>query len=187
LGHVLGGWTFSPLFTAQSGNPIQPTFSEGGCSQCQAFGEVSTTSSATTAFIESAQGTGPYTGGSSAHYNVAGSGGVGTTNPSGVNMFADPAAVLSQFRKCILGYDGNCESYPLRTVPRWNLDLGVHKAIAVWRETAGAELNIAFTNVMNHVVMGSPTLTTTSPSTFGRITSQTNTPRNMEFGLRLHF
>ncbi len=187
LGHVLGGWTFSPLFTAQSGNPIQPTFSEGGCSGCQAFGEVSTTSSATTAFIESAQGTGPYTGGSSAHYNVAGSGGVGTTNPSGVNMFADPAAVLSQFRKCILGYDGNCESYPLRTVPRWNLDLGVHKAIAVWRETAGAELNIAFTNVMNHVVMGSPTLTTTSPSTFGRITSQANTPRNMEFGLRLHF
>jgi hypothetical protein len=189
LGHVLGGWTFSPLFTAQSGNPIYPTFSEGGCSGCQAFGEVSTTSSATTAFIESAQGTGPYTGGSSAHYNVAGSGGVGTTNPSGVNMFADPAAVLSQFRKCILGYDGNCESYPLRSEPRWNLDLGVHKSIAVWRETAGAELNIAFTNVLNHVVMGNPTLTTTSPSTFGRITgiASGNTPRNMEFGLRLHF
>jgi hypothetical protein len=187
LGHVLGGWTFSPLFTAQSGNPIQPTFSEGGCSGCQAFGEVSTASSATTAFIESAQGTGPFTGGSRANYNVAGSGGVGTTNPAGVNMFADPATVLSQFRKCILGYDGNCESYPLRTVPRWNLDLGVHKSIMVWKETAGAELNIAFTNVLNHVVMGSPTLTITTPSTFGRITGTANTPRNMEFGLRLHF
>jgi hypothetical protein len=187
LGHVLGGWTFSPLFTAQSGNPLYPTFSEGGCSGCQAFGEVSTTSSATTAFIESAQGTGPFTGGSKANYNVAGSNGVGTNNPAGVNMFADPAAVLSQFRKCILGYDGNCESYPLRTVPRWNLDVGVHKSIMVWKETAGAEINMAFTNVLNHVVMGSPTLTITTPSTFGRITGTANTPRNMEFGLRLHF
>ena len=187
LGHILGGWTFSPLFTAQSGNPIYPSFSEGGCSGCQAFGEVSTTSSNTTAFIESAQGTAPFTGGSSAHYNVAGSGGVGTTNPTGVNMFADPASVLAQFRKCILGYDANCESYALRSEPRWNLDLGVHKAIAVWRETAGAEINMAFTNVLNHVVMGNPTLTITSPSTFGRITGQANTPRNMEFGLRLHF
>jgi hypothetical protein len=187
LGHLLGGWTFSPLFTAQSGNPINPTFSEGGCSGCQAFGEVSTTSSATTAFIESAQGTGPYTGGSSAHYNVAGSNGVGTTNPAGVNMFADPAAVLAQFRKCILGYDGNCESYPLRSVPRWNLDLGVHKTIAVWKEGMGADFSFQFTNVLNHVVMSNPTLTITTPSTFGRMTSQTNTPRNMEFGLRLHF
>ena len=51
----------------------------------------------------------------------------------------------------------------------------------------GADFSFQFTNVMNHVVMGSPTLTITTPSTFGRITGQANTPRNMEFGLRLHF
>jgi hypothetical protein len=112
---------------------------------------------------------------------------VGTNNSGGVNMFADPAAVLSQFRKCILGFDANCTGYALRTVPRWNVDLGVHKTISAFREGMGADFSFQFTNVLNHVVMGSPTLATSTPSTFGRITSQANTPRNMEFGLRLHF
>ena len=187
VGQLLGGWTFSPLFTAQSGNPFSPAYSEGGCTDCQAFGEVSTTSSATTAFTTNAPAAAPYTGGSSAHYNVAGSGGVGTTNPAGVNMFADPAAVLAEFRKCILGFDGNCGGYAMRTVPRWNLDLGVHKKHQTFREGVGADFSFQFTNVMNHVVMGTPTMTVTTPSTFGRITGTANTPRNMEFGLRLHF
>jgi hypothetical protein len=73
----------------------------------------------------------------------------------------------------------------MRTVPRWNLDLGVHKTIAVWREGMGADFSFQFTNIMNHV--GQPTMTVTTPSTFGRITGTANTPRNMEFGLRLHF
>jgi hypothetical protein len=187
VGKLLGGWTFSPLFTAQSGNPFSPTYSEGGCTGCQAFGEVSTTSSATTSLSTNAPAAAPYTGGSNANYNVAGSNGVGTTNPAGVNMFADPAAVLGQFRKCILGFDANCAGFAMRTVPRWNLDLGVHKTIAVWREGMGADFSFQFTNVMNHVVMGTPTMTVTTPSTFGRITGTANTPRNMEFGLRLHF
>ncbi len=187
LGHVLGGWVFSPLFTAQSGNPIVPGYSEGGCTNCQAFGEVSTTSSATTAFSTNTPAAAPYTGGSNANYNVAGSNGVGTTNPAGVNMFADPAAVLAEFRKCVLGFDGNCGGLAMRSVPRWNVDLGVHKSVALFREGMGADFSFQFTNVMNHVVMGNPTLTLTTPSTFGRMTSQANTPRNMEFGLRLHF
>jgi hypothetical protein len=188
LGKVLGGWTFSPLFTAQSGIPLVPTYSEGGCSGCQAFGEVSTTSSGTTAFIESSQGTGPYTGGSSAHYNLAaGVNGVGTSNPTGVNMFADPSAVLGQFRKCVLGYDWNCESYPIRGLARWNLDLGINKTVPFLREGMGADFSFTFTNVLNHVAMGSPTLTVTSPSSFGRITGTYSTARQAEFGLRLHF
>ena len=195
VGKVLGGWTFSPLLTAQSGNPFAPAYSEGGCTDCQAFGEVSTTSSATTAFSTNAPAAAPYTGGNSAHYNNAGTTGmvngvstaVGTTNPTGINMFADPAAVLAEFRKCILGLDGNCGGYAMRGLPRWNVDLGVHKTIAAFREGMGADVSISFTNVFNHVVMGNPTMTVTTPSTFGRITSTASTPRNMEFGLRLHF
>src|SRR5262249_44094755 len=119
VGKVLGGWTLSPLFTAQSGSPIVPGYSEGGCTGCEAFGEVSTTSSATTSFSTNAQGVSPYTGGSSAHYNVIPTtGGVGTNNSGGVNMFADPAAVLAEFRKCILGYDANCGGFALRGLPR---------------------------------------------------------------------
>jgi hypothetical protein len=50
IGKVLGGWTISPLFTAQSGAGISPTYSQGGCTGCQAFGEVTlpSASSATT-------------------------------------------------------------------------------------------------------------------------------------------
>ena len=40
-------------------------------------------------------------------------------------MFADPAAILAEFRKCILGFDTNCGGYALRGLPRWNLDLAV--------------------------------------------------------------
>jgi hypothetical protein len=187
LGKVLGGFTFSPLFTAQSGAPIVPGYSEGGCTGCQAFGEVSTTSSATTSFTTNAQGTGPYTGGTSAVYNNFGVNGVGTTNPSGVNMFSDPSAVLSEFRKCILGYDQSCSGFALRGLPRWNMDLSVNKTVQFWKEGVGADFSFLFTNVLNHVVMNNPTLTITTPSTFGRIIGQANTPRQMEFGLRLHF
>jgi hypothetical protein len=187
VGKILGGWTFSPLFTAQSGNPFSPAYSEGGCTDCQAFGEVSTTSSATTAFTTNAPAASPYTGGNAAHYNVGGSGGVGTSNPTGINIFADPAAVLAEFRKCVLGFDGNCGGYAMRGLPRWNVDLSVQKSVNFWREGMGADFSFQFTNVLNHVVMGTPTMTLTTPATFGRITSVANTPRNMEFGLRLHF
>jgi hypothetical protein len=189
VGRVLGGWTFSPLFTAQSGSPVTMGYSEGQCTGCQAFGEVSTTSSATTSFTTNAQGLSPFTGGSSANYNVIPTTGtVGTNNPTGVNMFADPATVLNQFRKCVLGFDTNCGGYALRGLPRWNMDLGITKSVLV-REGIGADLSFQITNVLNHVALGNPTLTTTTPATFGRITGiATNTfSRQMEFGLRMHF
>ena len=77
-----------------------------------------------------------------------------------------------------------------KTAATWlfvNVDLGIHKTIAVWKEGVGADISIQMTNVLNHVVMGTPTMTLTTPNTFGRITGTANTPRNMEFGLRLHF
>ena len=188
IGHLLGGWTISPLFTAQSGSPLVVGYSEGSASGRQAFGEVSTSSSATSSFTTNAQGVSPYTGGSSAVYNdVPSSGGVGTNNPQGVNMFSNPAGVLSEFRKCILGFDANCGGFALRGLPRWNMDAAVTKSVRMWKESIGADFTFQFTNVLNHVVMGSPSLTITSPTTFGRITGTASTPRQMEFGLRLHF
>jgi len=176
---ALAGTVYNPTLGFETPNNI-------GAGR-QAFGEVGTTSSATTSFTTNAPAAAPFTGGSSTNYHVAGSGGVGTNNTGGVNMFADPATVIAQFRKRVLGFDGNCGGYALRTVPRWNVDLGVHKTVAMFREGMGADFSFQFTNVLNHVVMGSPALTVTSPSTFGRMTGQANTPRNMEFGLRLPF
>lgn len=194
IGHALGGWTLSSLFFAQSGAPLGVTYSEGGicASACQGFGESSSAGIST--YAENAVLTSPYTGGSSSHSNVTGSGGVGTSNPTGVNMFADPATVYSQFRRCILGYDTSCGGYGnLRGQPTWNLDATMLKTIGIWKDgRVGATLNVQVTNVMNHDQLGTSSygpnsLSLTSASLFGRLTSQANTPRNMEFGLRIFF
>jgi hypothetical protein len=194
LGHVLGGWTISPLFTAQSGAPMGVSLTEGSCSGCQAFGEVAYSGSSFGPYYENAVLNSKFTGGNSANYNNAGgktAGGtaVGTNNPTGVNIFSDPAAVYSEFRRCIVGYDTSCGGYGnLRNLPTYNLDAQALKDIGVWKEgKVGATLSFQVTNVLNHVQPGSPSLSITGPTTFGRITSYSGTPRNMEFGLRVHF
>ena len=197
VGHLLGGWTFSPLFTAQSGPPRGITYTEGGlCTNaCQGFGESS--SSGISSYGEYAVGTGYYySGGTSAHYNVKGSNGVGTNNATGVNLFGDPANVASLFRPCILGYDTSCGGYGnIRGQATWNLDGQALKTIGIWKEgRVGATLSFQITNVLNHVQLGDPVGTSTNSTTnlsinnltnFGKITTQANTPRNMEFGLRV--
>lgn len=187
LGRLLGGWTFSPIFTAQSGPGLAVTYSSGSCTACQSFGQA-TPPASTSSNADRAVSASPFTGGNQPQYNNFGSGGVGTNNPEGINMFADPAAVLKQFRPCVLGLDSSCGgTSSLRGAPRWNVDLTISKDIKLVKERVGANLIIQITNVMNHMVVGNPALTLTSPTTFGRITAQANTPRNMEFGLRIHF
>jgi hypothetical protein len=187
LGRLLGGWTFSPIFTAQSGPGIAVTYSSGSCTSCQSFGEA-TSPASVSSNADRAVSAAPFTGGNKPTYSNFGSGGVGTNNPEGINMFADPAAVLKQFRPCVLGVDTSCGgTFALRGTPRWNVDLTVSKDIKIIKERVGAALIFQFTNVMNHMVVANPTLTLTSPTTFGRITDQANTPRNMEFGLRIYF
>lgn len=198
LGHLLGGWTISPLLTAQSGGGEAATWNEGGLcpGACQAFGESS--SSGISSNAEEAVFASPYTGGTSAHYNVQGSNGIGTNNPTGVNQFADPATVYAEFRPCILGYDTSCGGYyNFRGLPAWNVDATVLKDIGLWKEgRVGATLSFQITNVFNHIVFnGASSLNLSSPATFGRITAAAgatlgtipNLPRNMEFGLRIHF
>ncbi|SPF46863.1 Cna B domain protein [Candidatus Sulfopaludibacter sp. SbA4] len=189
LGHILGGWTFSPLFTAQSGGGIEPSYSEINCTGCQAFGEVGNTSASNGSVTEGAVGFSPYTGTASAKYGVFGNNGVGTRNPQyGLNMFSDPASVYNEFRPCVLGFDTSCGGYyNLRGLATWNLDLSIVKDVGIYRERLGSQLFVQITNVLNHFQPGNPSLSLSGPTTFGQITSQANIPRSMEFGLRIHF
>jgi len=80
LGHLLGGWTISPLFTAQSGGGTAAGWSAGNCTGCEAFGEVTTPgTSAVSSTSEEAVGFMPYTGSIAAHYGVVGSTGCNIT------------------------------------------------------------------------------------------------------------
>jgi hypothetical protein len=201
-GHILGGWTLSPLFTAQSGSVTAVSYSEGSCTACEAFGEVTTPgTSAVSSIAEDAVGLSPYTGGTSAHYGVTGGSGtnliygtnsVGTKTSNGVlfgiNQFANPAQVYSELRPCVLGLDTSCGGLAnLRGLPTWNLDAQVTKDLGLYKERVGAQFFFTFTNILNHFQPGGASLSLTSPTSFGQITSQSNSPRSMEFGLRIHF
>jgi hypothetical protein len=207
IGHLLGGWTISPLFTAASGAPISVGYSDNAGGNYEAFGSIG--DAGTSLFATNAQhavGFEPYTGGTTAHYNVFPATGVNSNNivygqqaigekvngsygaPLGLSMFTNPGQVFSEFRPCVLGFDTSCGGGAnMRGMPTWNLDANVIKDIGLYRERVGIQLFFTFTNVMNHFQPGNPSFSLTTPTTFGQITSQSNTPRNMEFGIRAHF
>jgi hypothetical protein len=190
LGHALGGWTFSPLFTAQSGGGTGVQYSEINCTGCQALGEVgNTAASSGTASGYEVVGASPYTGTSSVKYGVFGANGYGTRNPQyGLNMFSNPQQVFNEFRPCVLGFDTSCGGYySIRGLPTWNVDVSIAKDLGLHKEQVGAQFFIAITNATNHFQAGSPSLNLSSPTSFGQITTQANTPRSMEFGIRVHF
>jgi hypothetical protein len=102
-------------------------------------------------------------------------------------MFSNPNAILSEFRPLILGLDTSAGGAGvLRGFPTWNLDATVSKNIRA-TERLNAMFLVQFTNILNHFQPTNPILNIDSPQTWGVVTSQSNTPRQMEFGLRLSF
>ena len=189
LGHILGGWTIAPLFTARSGQPQRVSTSTNG----ESFGEIY---SGQTANYENAAGNGVFTGGNSYNYNVTSSGTYGAGgNPankgSGINLFADPQAVANEFRRPVLGMDTGSGGFDIRGFGFWNLDATISKDFKV-AERFGATLLFQFVNLLNHFVPADPTTSIDSPSSFGVVTAQFTTPngaqsRSIEFGLRVRF
>jgi hypothetical protein len=177
LGHVLGGWTFSPIFTAGSGAPDfcntnTGAFSEGySGSQDWGSGDGANVFTNANCVLTSTAGT------SASVHNVNGL----------ANMFANPAAVFSHVRPLILGFDGNSGGFgQFRGLPYWNVNLGVKKNIRVI-ERVSVEASINFINVLNHNQLLDPVLSITSPLTFGQLSTEGTFPRTMEFGIRVNF
>jgi len=199
VGHLLGGWTIAPLFTAQSGFPLQLNVGTGSNQDAQAFGEIYGNNNQ--GLYENAVGVSPFNGGNSAHNNVQVAGTcAGTSGTSGINMFSNPCAIYQEFRPPILGIDSNTNGAgPIRGFPTWNLDATVTKDIRV-TERVGAQLMFQFVNLLNHFQPANPggTLLTNSgmnisqPQTWGVVSNQAASAngvlsRWMEFGLRIHF
>jgi hypothetical protein len=141
-----------------------------------------------------------YTGGASRHLGVAGSNGVGT-NGDGMNLFSDPAAVYAQFRPFILGIDGpnGGGGGVLRGQSSFNLDLTITKDIK-FTERFGMTFFSTMSNILNHPQFTDPYLDLQDPADFGSLypgisgnvppfsaTAQLNSPRQIEFGLRIKF
>lgn len=201
MGHLLGGWNFSPIFAAGSGAPLFCTTKASS----QAFGGADGNGFGDN---ETCGFQGNYTAGNSTNANVFGGvdpngNKVGTAVPTctsanclainskgvpvGNNMFANPVGVFDQFVDPILGLttrdNGNG---PIRGLPYWNMDLSVRKNIKM-TERFNAEFQVMFLNVLNHMQFANPSLSLNSISSWGVLNTQGNTPRQMEFGLRLNF
>jgi hypothetical protein len=185
LGHILGGWTIAPLFTARSGNPLRVSTSTNG----ESFGEIY---SGQTANYENAAGLAPFTGGNSAQYNVAVAGTcAGTSGNTGLNMFANPCAIYNEFRRPVLGQDTGSGGFAIRGFPYWNLDATLSKDFRV-TERIGATLSFQFVNVLNHFTPADPTTSIDTASTWGVVSNQYvsangTANRQIEFGLRVRF
>lgn len=194
IGHLLGGWSFSPLFVWGSGFPIEINTGNGDCGT---FGECNT------AF------TGAFENGiitQNLHYNATrhtSSGGKvpnafgGTTrcgtSTAGFNVFSDPTVTCpvnrgifgDPVRDPILGLDGQMGGGgPVTGLPFWNLDLGITKKINILERLSGS-LYFDFTNIANHMQPNDPALSIGSRA-WGALggggSLQGNTPRRLQLG-----
>jgi hypothetical protein len=180
LGHILGGWTFAPIFTAGSGAPDFCNTNAGGFSSegytgSQDFGSGDGSNVWTNANCVLTSKSAP-----SASFHMV----------NGVPvMFANPAAVFSLVRPLILGLDGNSGGFGhFRGLPYWNMNLGAKKNVRV-TERFSIEASINFINVLNHNQLLDPSLNIAgqNPQTFGQLSTEGTYPRTMEFGIRVNF
>ncbi len=187
---LLSGWHTSFIYIARTGFPISVT--QGG----NIFGSPAIFGSTN----ESVPGVSSIAAGGGLHRGVAGSGGVGSSgNPAtggtGLNLFADPAAVFNALRPFLLSQDGRSGRGAVRGLGFWNLDLSLGKSTII-TERIRAVFSADFFNIFNHPSFTDPSLSWNSPAGFGVITTQLNGnaargdfagPRRIQFGLRIEF
>jgi hypothetical protein len=199
VGRVLGGWTLSPIFVIGSGLPLQVNPTDANANQLygggQSFGEADGQNFGA---LQNAVRICSTDFGSSRHNHPVGGNDVFGSGWFGPSMFQDPAAAYACFRNPILGIDSSNGGGQgiLRGMPFWNVDVSVRKNVRV-TERVSVEFTSIFTNVFNHVQLSDPYLVLGDQADWGALgglsgvqftgVGQVNTPRSMEFGLRLRF
>jgi hypothetical protein len=183
VGRALGGWTFSSIFTAGSGSPVEMLTTTGGGQEFGAgdnsnfFGE------------ENAVPIGPVKC-CHAYYNQPSSG-------LPVNIFANGTAAINSFRNPILGLDHRDGGFGILSgLPYWNMDFSIKKNFRV-TESIGLEFQGVFANVLNHnqwldPIGNAAVALFEGPSGFGALNNgsaqeQAGGNRQIELGARIRF
>jgi hypothetical protein len=194
---VVGGWYLSGILSAWTGVPIK--VSEGS----QVWGGGTNVIGATDYMVPSSAL--PSTG---VNHNVSNTttctnainpsavtvgGGVGGKTGSNIDIFADPGAAYCGFGYVQLSATGRTGSGdPMYGLGFWNFDMRVGKTTTI-KENWKLGFSADFFNLFNHENFANPSLSYTSPSSFGVITgtytppNRTNAARWIELGLRLDF
>jgi hypothetical protein len=134
LGHALGGWTFSTVFSAGSGAPVE-LFTSTGDGQEYGAGDNAN-----------------YFGNENIVPVASATSGHRYDQPGGQfpNLFKAGPAAVNDFRNPILGLDNkDCGFGCIPGLPYWNMDLSVRKNFRV-AEGISLELQGVFANVFNH-------------------------------------
>jgi hypothetical protein len=184
LGRALGGWTFSTVFSAGSGAPIELFTSSGDGQEYGAGDNVN------------------YFGNENAvAVSPAKRGHVYSEPGQFPNFFQAGPAAINDFRNPILGLDNkDCGYGCFPGLPYWNMDLSVRKN---FRVTEGVSLEIqgVFANVFNHNQFLDPgglygsylsPIDSSAPGSFGTLSggSAQEEPggnRQIEVGARVRF
>jgi hypothetical protein len=186
LKRVVGGWQLSPIVSVASGLPLRVLDGSG-----QEFGQSSFGLGSEAIRI----GSGHTDAGVHQVAPATGAGSSASAKGSGLNIFADPQAVLNEFRPIQLSVDTTSRGGTLRGLKSWNLDLSLAKKIPLPVERTKLTFSAEFFNTFNHVNFLDPAVagvaggavSLQSPQTFGVITTQGNDPRQIQLGLRFDF
>lgn len=185
-GRLVGGWSIAPIFAAGSGAPLYCNTQTDG----QAFGEGDGVN-----FFSNEQCIFAHNPGTpSIHITkfAAGDPNCATTGPcESANFFTDPTAIANMARPPILDLDKRDNGVGIvSNSPYWNTDVQITKTTKI-TERYQVVMQAMFLNVFNHDQLGNPSTDpfdlTLTPDQWGNAGEQYNTPRQMEFGLRLNF
>jgi hypothetical protein len=183
LNYLVKGWSLAPIVNISSGLPLKVATGSG-----QEFGQGGSSNSAGAVLIQ------PNTFGNSIHSGVAGDAatqaginGDPARGGTGLNLFANPAAVLASFRPAMVSMDTTSGGGgQLRGLPRWNADVSLARRFQV-NERWSATFSGQFYNLFNVVQFADPSVSLQSPQSFGVLSTQLNSPRIIQFGLHLDF
>ncbi|HEV3513697.1 MAG TPA: carboxypeptidase-like regulatory domain-containing protein [Candidatus Sulfotelmatobacter sp.] len=162
---LLTGWYTSGIVTAQQGFPVTVSM----------VGQVYGASPILGSGIAAIPTVSPSSMGAGVH-NIGGKG-------TGLNLFADPSKVFSEFRNVNLTTDGlNGAANPITGLPLMNFDFGAGKRTQIF-ERFSLTYSAQFFNLFNNVNFVTPSLSLGSPANFGAITRQL-IPTNRQSGSR---
>jgi hypothetical protein len=184
---VIGGWTISGIFTAYTGLPLAVNcvgdfgsgfFLLGSGAPCNSSLNVGGLA-------------GLHTGvpvGTSSNPNDGFLSGQSAGGGTGYNIFANPAAVLSNVTPVNISTTNVLNWGMLRMIPSWNVDFGLIKNVAI-TERVNLQIRGDFLNIFNQVQFASPCLYSAliCGPTFGELTTQINAPRNILVGAKFTF
>ncbi|MGB6482782.1 MAG: carboxypeptidase-like regulatory domain-containing protein [Candidatus Acidiferrales bacterium] len=177
LDRVVGGWFTSGIFTFATGTPMYIA-ADGDYGEYTSKG----TAAICTANLLGAEGI---------HSGVTGSGGIGTAGDpaaggTGMNLFADPAAIYNSCSRPLLSVESRVPFDELRAPSTWDLDYSIGKNIAI-TERYQLQFSAEMLNIFNLVNFDNPSLNLNSPTNFGEFTTQSNEPRRVLLALKFTF